>query len=270
MLALTNDTVVSFVFAPSNITIHPGDSITWTNGHAQQTHDSTAGPPDSGTNNGWASPLLFLGGGTFAFTFTNVAAYPYRCKRHADALSNPFHPEQTGMVSVVTASNSPPGVAITNPLSGAAFRVNESVGVNVSASDSDGTVTLVELLTNGVPVGSLVSNFNFSIAFSQAANYTLTARATDNGGLTSTSTAVNIFILTNALLTNLLTLTNGQAQFSVIGIKDQTYFFDATTDLSNWLPFATNVAPGDLFNVIDPGAATNARRFYRGRQQSSQ
>src|SRR5712671_2343515 len=63
----------NWTFNPSNSVISVGDTITWTNTQSAQRHDSTAGRPDTGTNNGWASDPLFANvGSTFSFTFSNV------------------------------------------------------------------------------------------------------------------------------------------------------------------------------------------------------
>jgi len=260
-----------FLFSPTNALINAGDTITWTNAHNGAPHDTTAGLTNSGTNNGWTTASFSAASGiTFTFVFSNAGYFPYRCRIHADfppGSGQIYHPEQTGSVMVVSAGV-PPSVSITNPAGGDAFRVGSNVAVNVSATD-DGAVTLVELLTNGALASSLTGpNFDFNLSFPAAGNFTLTARATDDGGLMNTSAPVDIFILTNAILTNFMTLTNGQVQFQVLGIAGQTYFIDASTDLSVWAPIVTNVAPSNLFPVLDAEAASNALRFYRSRQLS--
>src|ERR1041385_8330294 len=95
----------NYYFTPTNLIINSGDSVLWTN-IAVTAHDSTA---NSGL---WASPT-FGGTTTYTFRFTNAGNYPYICAVHIVA-----HPEQTGIVSVVSVANVPPTVAITNPPSG--------------------------------------------------------------------------------------------------------------------------------------------------------
>ncbi len=93
----------NWAYNPTNIVIKVGDTITWTNTHTSQVHDTTYGPRDSGTNGLWTSGGLSATLHTlFPFTFSNAGFYPYRCARHADVVGINYHPEQTGSVSVVS------------------------------------------------------------------------------------------------------------------------------------------------------------------------
>lgn len=257
-----------WVFQPTNIVIAVGDMITWTNSHSVL-HDTTAGITNSGTNNGWASPLLGIAGSgeTFPFTFTVAGSYPYRCRTHADFPPPPlqqYHPEQTGSVTVV-GMNLAPIISLTNPAPNTQVVAPSAINLQASATD-DGTVTNVQFLMNGSPVGSdSAAPFELLTATLAAGNYSFTAVATDNGGLSATSAPVPVFLLTNSILTN-VALSNGAAQLTVVGIAGQTYFFDATTNLSNWLPFATSVAPANVFQVLDTNATGFPQRLYRSRQ----
>lgn len=254
-----------WVFSPTNLTINAGDSVTWTNIH-NVNHDTTAGPPNSGTNNGWVSPLLNrFSGDIFTVVFSNAGSYPYRCRTHADVGASAFHPEQTGSVTVVTM-NLAPIISLTNPAPGTSLVAPAQVELKAAASDPDGTVTNVQFLANGSPLGALnAPPFELLTASLAAGNYTFTAVATDNSGLSATSAPVPVFLLTNAVITN-IAFSNGTVHLTVLGIAGQTYVFDATTTLTNWLPFSTNVAPADLFHVADPAAGSFTNRLYRSRQ----
>jgi plastocyanin len=257
-----------WVFQPTNIVIAVGDTVTWTNFHSVA-HDTTAGITNSGTNNGWASPLLAPAGSgeTFPFTFTVAGNYPYRCRTHADfppPVGQQYHPEQTGSVSVV-GMNLAPIISLTNPAPNTKVIAPAALNLQASATD-DGTVTNVQFLMNGSPLGSdAAAPFELLTASLAAGNYTFTAIASDNTGLSATSAPVPVFLLTNAVLTN-IALSNGAAQLTVLGIAGQTYIFDATVNLSNWLPFATSVAPASVFQVLDTNAAAFPNRNYRSRQ----
>lgn len=76
-------TIEGFAFAPSVVSIEPGDSITWTNLDAAP-HTATAqqGAFDSGT---------LRQGESFTFTFENPGVYEYFCAPH---------PNMTGAVRV--------------------------------------------------------------------------------------------------------------------------------------------------------------------------
>ncbi|MEK7678105.1 MAG: PQQ-binding-like beta-propeller repeat protein, partial [Verrucomicrobiota bacterium] len=97
-----------------------------------------------------------------------------------------------------------PTVTLTNPLPGATFTAPASITLQASASDSDGTVVNVDFyyaLSSQPSTLNLIGEDTtspFAIAWSNviAGTYLLTAKATDNDGATTTSSAVNISVHT--------------------------------------------------------------------------
>ncbi|WP_143741216.1 DUF4082 domain-containing protein [Pontibacter ramchanderi] len=90
-----------------------------------------------------------------------------------------------------------PYVSITSPANSSSYTAPASVTISATASDPDGTVVRVEFFqgntklgegTNGADGWSLVWN---NVA---AGSYALTARATDNTGLSATSEPINISV----------------------------------------------------------------------------
>ncbi len=56
----------------------------------------------------------------------------------------------------------------------------------------------------------------------------------------------------------------GQVQFTLAGQAGQTYIVQASTDMINWVPIFTNMAPvNGLLQFIDPKATNYPSRFYR-------
>jgi hypothetical protein len=56
----------------------------------------------------------------------------------------------------------------------------------------------------------------------------------------------------------------GQFQFQLTGRVGSNYVIQASTDLTTWIPIATNVIPGSGFiPFADPFATNFSRRFYR-------
>ena len=99
------------------------------------------------------------------------------------------------VVSAPIYHNVPPTVAITEPSSGAIFPAATAVAVTAAASDSDGTVNMVEFFANGTPIGtSTATPFMTTWPNVAAGTYSLTAVATDNGGGASTSPSVLITV----------------------------------------------------------------------------
>jgi endoglucanase len=92
-------------------------------------------------------------------------------------------------------SNLPPTVSITAPAAGATFTAPASVTITASASDSDGTVSKVEFFQGTTKLGEdFTAPFSFTWSNVAAGSYSLTAKATDNGNATKTSSAVSITV----------------------------------------------------------------------------
>lgn len=100
----TTVTVRNFAFAPSQITVAPGTTVTWKfEGPAQHTSTSDAGSAltwDSGLN----SP-----GETFSFTFNEKGTFSYHCT---------LHPRMMGTVIVEDSAGGTDGNEGTNPTDG--------------------------------------------------------------------------------------------------------------------------------------------------------
>ena len=96
--------------------------------------------------------------------------------------------------STPAAANVPPTVAITSPTNGASFTAPATVSLIASASDSDGTVTNVAFFDGATFLGQ-TNNAPYTVTTSFAAgSHALTAVATDNGGLSTTSAVVNMSV----------------------------------------------------------------------------
>ena len=103
----------------------------------------------------------------------------------------------TTYTATFTASgpNAPPSVSLTAPANGASAPVNTPVTVSAAASDGDGTVTEVEFF-DGVTAIATDTSSPYSVVWTPSVVGTrdLTARATDNLGAVTTSTAVSFTV----------------------------------------------------------------------------
>jgi hypothetical protein len=118
----------------------------------------------------------------------------------ATAFSAPVHIK-------VLANDQPPRVEIARPHQGETFQVPADVPIVVQATDPDGWVPLVEFFADGVKIGEQHIAFIvapppgetqvFSMTWSNVppGTHVLTARATDDGGLTGTSPRVSILVI---------------------------------------------------------------------------
>lgn len=88
-----------------------------------------------------------------------------------------------------------PTVRIISPGNNESFEVLKDIPVKVQAESPNGKVTKVELLRNGVVVGSINDPTNsFIVSNLQIGTHSLTARVTDDKGARSTSSAVTILV----------------------------------------------------------------------------
>jgi hypothetical protein len=56
-------------------------------------------------------------------------------------------------------------------------------------------------------------------------------------------------------------------QLGFAGVAGSNYVLQASTNLVNWVPINTNLAPSNVFNLFDPQATNFPHRFYRIMQQ---
>jgi len=92
-------------------------------------------------------------------------------------------------------ANNPPIVSITTPPENATFAAPTDISLTASAYDFDGTISKVEFLEGTNKIGEVLSSpYRYTWTNPPPRNYTLTARATDNGGAGSLSMPVEIFV----------------------------------------------------------------------------
>ena len=140
----------------------------------------------------------------YSYAWSGVAAGSYSLT--AKAYDN------TGAITtssaVVVTVNALPTVAITSPTSGSISNAPGSFTITATASDTDGTIAKVEFYNGTTLLGSdTTSPYSFSWTSIPAGNYVLTAKAYDNTGAITTSSAVNV--TANALPTVAITSPTG-------------------------------------------------------------
>jgi len=174
---------------------------------------------------------------------------------------NFWKPEATG-----TPVNTSPTVSLTSPANNATYTTPASVTINATAADADGSVTQVAFYNGSTLLGTDTSSpYSFSWTNVVAGTYSLTARATDNQGAVTTSSAVSITVngqtsntpptvsLTapsnNATYTAPASVTINAAAADADGSVAQVAFYNGSTllgtDTSSPYSFSwTNVAAG--------------------------
>jgi endoglucanase Acf2 len=104
-------------------------------------------------------------------------------------------PARTLYSSLTPNTNTPPTASITSPANNATFTAPASITINATASDPGGSITSVAFYNGSTLLGTDTSSpYSYTWSNVAAGSYTITARATDNGGLIGTSSAVNITV----------------------------------------------------------------------------
>ena len=98
-------------------------------------------------------------------------------------------------LKLVPTGEAAPSVALTAPTAGSTYTAPASVTLSANAADADGNIAKVEFFAGATKLGE-VTSAPYTLQWNgvAAGSYSLTARATDNAGLTTTSSAVNITV----------------------------------------------------------------------------
>ncbi|MFC5825231.1 glycoside hydrolase family 48 protein [Nonomuraea insulae] len=122
-----------------------------------------------------------------------------------------------------TGTGSAPTVSLTSPTAGQTFTAPATVPIAANAADSDGTVAKVDFYQGATLLSTDTSSpYSYSWANVAAGSYSITARATDNAGLTTTSSPVGITVSQNsgpALVVSPTTLSVPEAGTAAFGVR---------------------------------------------------
>jgi len=209
----------------------PSGTITYT------TLASTAAS-DDGQNSYGVIPSQSL-----FFEGTNVLS----AEVHQNAANTPDCWFELYMYGIPTINrNQSPVVALTSPTNGFFALAPDSLTLEATASDSDGSITRVQFFSDGVKVGE-TNNLPYTIAWNNPpiGVHTLTAVATDNQGATNASAPVQIVVYDSvgapiAQITNLLNgaLMEGPTNLLVSAMARAIDGVTNVQFLANGIPFA--------------------------------
>jgi hypothetical protein len=102
-------------------------------------------------------------------------------------------------IFITVASNNPrPVVSLTAPAPGAQFAAPASINLTATASDPGGSIAKVEFFAGTTLVGTdTTAPYAVTWASVPAGTYSLTARATDNGGASTVSSPISVTVAAN-------------------------------------------------------------------------
>jgi hypothetical protein len=176
----------------------------------------------------------------YSFTWNSVPAGTYNLTAVATDNANATTTSTAVTVTVNNPGNVSPTVSLTSPASGATFTAPASITLNASAADGDGSVSRVDFFAGATMLGTdFTSPYSFEWTGVAAGNYSLTAKATDNLGATTTSAAVPVTV-NPAGGTNTVSLRQGVNGYT--GMIDTTIRSD--TPKTNYGSSTTLLADG--------------------------
>lgn len=94
-----------------------------------------------------------------------------------------------------SGGGSTPVVTITSPANNTTYSTPSNITITANASSSGGSITKVEFFQGSAFIGQdLTTPYSFTWMNVTTGNYTITARATNNSGQTTTSSPVNVIV----------------------------------------------------------------------------
>ena len=167
-------------------------------------------------------------------------------------------------------TNVPPAIAITSPADGTTLTAPANITITADASDSDGTIDLIEFLNGTNKLGEVTAPpYTLTWRNVTAGSYTLTAKATDNLGNATISSPVNVTVTDEAapLITLEIPSVNaGRFSFSFTTASNRTYTIERTLTLIpvNWQPLTNLLGDGSMMTVTD-SIPSATQQFYRAK-----
>jgi chitobiase/beta-hexosaminidase-like protein len=135
--------------------------------------------------------------------------------------------------------------------------------VDITVLPPDANAALYYTLDGTLPT---TNSTHYTAPFSLSSSATVTAKAFEAGFNSSVAASALFTIGPGISFTGNAGFTNNQFQLQFSGVAGDSYVLQASTDLINWLNLNTNVAPANLFILVDPGASNFLWRFYRALQ----
>ena len=154
---------------------------------------------------GTVSSVAFYNGSTllgtdatapYSYSWTNVAVGTYSITARATDNSGATTTSTAVSVTVTGSTpNTPPTVSLTAPAANASFTAPSTISITANASDANGTVSSVAFYNGTTLLGTdATAPYSYSWTNVAVGTYSITARATDNAGATTTSTAVSVIV----------------------------------------------------------------------------
>ncbi len=129
----------------------------------------------------------------FQFTWTKAPIGNYKIKAKITDSAGKY--TESVLVEIIVQVSLSPEIVITAPAANTFFAENSNISISATATDKDGTVSKVEFFNGAERLGeSLSAPYNFEWKNVPKGDYILTAKATDDTGVTGTSLPVPVSV----------------------------------------------------------------------------
>ncbi len=134
--------------------------------------------------------------GTYSYSWSNVPAGTYSLT--AKATDNKGNVTTSAVVKVLVG-NTAPSVSITTPVTNTSYTAPATINMIAVATDRDGTISKVQFY-NGTKLLDIEYKEPYSYSWTNvpAGTYTITAKATNNDGATTTSAGVKVTVVSKS------------------------------------------------------------------------
>jgi len=166
---------------------------------------------------------------------------------------------QAAALTAVGANN-PPFVSITDPTENTTFSAPAGITINADAFDPDGTISEVEFFEGTNRLGQATSSpYGFTWNNVAPGYYVLTAKATDDGGASSSSSPVEIFVnATGGVLSGMVALPPQAVDLTAEGTADWAHWgllssngFDHKAGVLQQISNFTRIGTNDVQQFAD-------------------
>lgn len=194
----------------------------------------------------------------YSFVWGNVAAGTYSIT--AKATDNSGAVTTSSIITIIVGANIAPTVSITSPSNNTSFPSASTITLQANANDVDGTISKVQFYRGTTLLGQdLTAPYSFAWTNAVVGTYSVTAKATDNSGTITTSTAINVTVTSNIAPNISISSPNNNASFTapatitlqanasdVDGTITKVQFYNGTTLLGQDLTAPYSFAWGNV------------------------
>ncbi|SFM63768.1 Por secretion system C-terminal sorting domain-containing protein [Chitinophaga sp. YR627] len=190
----------------------------------------------------------------FNYTWNTSTQGIYKLIAKATDNQNKTTTSQPVTVLVAAPGNTAPQISITSPTASTPYRKPAKVVINTNVTDN-GIIYKVEFFNGSTLLATLTQPpYNYTWENVPQGTYTITAKATDNGKLSTTSAPVTITVQDNKILSSKYGIYSEDASIT----EKMTYGLDANLYIWNNLATISGAAPYEGSQVIGVTAAAGS------------